>query len=119
MDRRGFLKSLIGGVAAGAAVRAFPFRVFSFPAKLASPEEVYLAYWHLSMLRPNMNFRLTNVTSPVWEKPAQLVEVLEPSQILLRKMVSIPNVGDLLLYAETQLLSGPLPAQSQLFSGQN
>ena len=31
MDRRNFLRSLIGGVAAGAAVRTWPFRVYSFP----------------------------------------------------------------------------------------
>ena len=31
MERRGFLKLMVGGVAAAAAVRTFPFRVFSFP----------------------------------------------------------------------------------------
>lgn len=35
MNRRSFLTSLIGGVAAGAAVRAWPFRVFSFPSEIA------------------------------------------------------------------------------------
>jgi hypothetical protein len=34
MDRRKFLSTLIGGVAATAAVRTFPFRVFSFPQKI-------------------------------------------------------------------------------------
>lgn len=34
MNRRGFLRGLIGGVAAAAAVREFPFRVFSFPSEL-------------------------------------------------------------------------------------
>jgi hypothetical protein len=33
MNRRNFLRTLIGGVAAAAAVRTFPFRVFSFPSK--------------------------------------------------------------------------------------
>ena len=39
MDRRGFLRMMVGGVAAAAAVRTFPFRVFSFPEKiqLANP----------------------------------------------------------------------------------
>jgi hypothetical protein len=32
MNRRGFLQTMIGGVAAAAAVRTFPFRVFSFPS---------------------------------------------------------------------------------------
>jgi hypothetical protein len=34
MDRRKFLTTLIGGVAASAAVRTFPFRVFSFPKEI-------------------------------------------------------------------------------------
>jgi hypothetical protein len=33
MNRRGFLGTLIGGVAAATAVRTFPFRVFSFPTE--------------------------------------------------------------------------------------
>jgi hypothetical protein len=33
MDRRGFLGKLIGGVAATAAARTWPFRVYSFPAE--------------------------------------------------------------------------------------
>jgi hypothetical protein len=34
MDRRNFLGSLIGGIAATAAVRSWPFRVYSFPSEL-------------------------------------------------------------------------------------
>jgi hypothetical protein len=41
MDRRCFLQSMIGatihGVAAAAAVRTFPFRVFSFPKEIVAP----------------------------------------------------------------------------------
>jgi hypothetical protein len=37
MDRRKFLSSLIGGVAAAAAARTFPFRVFSFPKDIQYP----------------------------------------------------------------------------------
>lgn len=33
MNRRGFLRTIIGGVAAGAAVRTWPFRVYSFPTE--------------------------------------------------------------------------------------
>lgn len=36
MDRRKFLSTLIGGVAATAAVRTFPFRVFSFPEEIVT-----------------------------------------------------------------------------------
>jgi hypothetical protein len=34
MDRRSFLGTLVGGVACAAAVRTFPFRVFSFPSEI-------------------------------------------------------------------------------------
>lgn len=34
MNRRNFLGSLIGSVAAGAAVRTWPFRIFSFPQEV-------------------------------------------------------------------------------------
>lgn len=37
MDRRSFFRMIIGGVAAAAAVRTFPFRVFSFPAEIVTP----------------------------------------------------------------------------------
>jgi hypothetical protein len=37
MNRRGFISSLVGGVAATAAVRSWPFRVFSFPAQVITP----------------------------------------------------------------------------------
>lgn len=33
MNRRSFFKSMVGGVATAAAVRTFPFRVFSFPSQ--------------------------------------------------------------------------------------
>jgi hypothetical protein len=37
MDRRNFLRSLVGGIAVGAAQRTFPFRVFSFPKEVVQP----------------------------------------------------------------------------------
>ena len=37
MDRRSFLRSMVGGLAAAAAVRTFPFRVFSFPKEIVLP----------------------------------------------------------------------------------
>jgi hypothetical protein len=35
MNRRGFLRLALSGVAATAAVRTFPFRVFSFPSEIS------------------------------------------------------------------------------------
>ena len=37
VTRRGFLGMMVGGVAAAAAVRTWPFRVFSFPTEIAIP----------------------------------------------------------------------------------
>ena len=37
MDRRGFISTLFGGVAATAAVRTWPFRVLSFPKEIVVP----------------------------------------------------------------------------------
>ena len=34
MNRRNFLQSMIGGLAASAAVRQWPFRVYSFPTRI-------------------------------------------------------------------------------------
>jgi len=36
MDRRAFFGTMIGGVAATAAVRTWPFRVFSFPSEVVT-----------------------------------------------------------------------------------
>lgn len=40
MDRRGFLRSLVGGVAAASAVRTWPFRIFSFPTDIVTPPAI-------------------------------------------------------------------------------
>jgi hypothetical protein len=36
MNRRKFIGAMVGGVAVSAAVRTFPFRVYSFPATIDS-----------------------------------------------------------------------------------
>lgn len=43
MDRRSFLKMIVGGVATAAAVRTFPFRVFSFPKEVSCARGIDLA----------------------------------------------------------------------------
>jgi hypothetical protein len=45
MDRRKFLSTLIGGVASTAAVRTFPFRVFSFPKEAKIAEKAMACEW--------------------------------------------------------------------------
>lgn len=37
MNRRNFLRGVVGGIAVAAAERTFPFRVYSFPAEIAKP----------------------------------------------------------------------------------
>lgn len=37
-SRRNFLRVLVGGIAAEAAVRTWPFRVFSFPSDIVIPQ---------------------------------------------------------------------------------
>lgn len=51
MNRRNFLQMMVGGVVATAAVRSFPFRVFSFPTKITVPE-----------------FMCYPETDPVWDR---------------------------------------------------
>ena len=60
MKRRGFL---IGGIAASAAVRAWPFRVYSFPSQiiavdcLAEKEKyIRLAHIHIDLQVANLGF---------------------------------------------------------------
>lgn len=38
MNRRSFFNKIVGGVAATAAARTWPFRVFSFPTQIVQPE---------------------------------------------------------------------------------
>jgi hypothetical protein len=51
MDRRSFFCSMIGGVATAAAVRTWPFRVYSFPSelRLLSIEELKKIYRERAM----------------------------------------------------------------------
>jgi len=42
MNRRNFLSTLIGGVATAAAVRTFPFRVYSFPKEIVTGKPIEL-----------------------------------------------------------------------------
>ena len=44
MNRRQFLGTLIGSLAAAAAVRTFPFRVYSFPTEIVQPSPEAIAY---------------------------------------------------------------------------
>jgi hypothetical protein len=67
MDRRKFISTLIGGVAASAAMRTFPFRVFSFPSEIEIPNyaaEIYRAGLYYGVYNPRYGYRLVNIETP-------------------------------------------------------
>lgn len=74
MNRRGFLGMMVGGVAATAAVRTWPFRVYSFPAEVVTADFYAEASWmadfrlqysgYLYVNNPRMQTRLMNITIP-------------------------------------------------------
>ena len=84
MDRRAFCHSMIGGVATAAAVRTWPFRVYSFPSELQflSIDELKRIYieramasllaeareniWIPSWLVPTLQRNSAHIVSSVW-----------------------------------------------------
>lgn len=71
MNRRGFLRSLVGGVAAAAAVRTFPFRVYSFPTEVVSSNFELLAATTLKDLREDFLYDNLFIDSPWLRKLSQ------------------------------------------------
>jgi hypothetical protein len=65
MERRNFLRVLVGGVAVAAAARAWPFRVYSFPRGVVNPylPETYARDLEASVLKFNHTFIITHVDS--------------------------------------------------------
>ena len=50
-DRRNFLRTLVGGLAATAAARTWPFRVYSFPTEIIQPNFDLITAQTLAALR--------------------------------------------------------------------
>jgi hypothetical protein len=80
MNRRNFLSLMFGGVAAAAAVRTFPFRVFSFPSEVKplnaprlSPEMLELLKQRLACV---MRFGADR-EAEWWMHPKQLAALKE------------------------------------------
>lgn len=57
MDRRNFLRTMVGGLVAGAAVRTWPFRIYSFPSHLGAPNDLF---GYVSYLQPGSDIALNN-----------------------------------------------------------
>lgn len=87
MDRRGFLKLLIGGVATTAAVRTFPFRVYSFPTELAAPWPILVAPgWGYTdaqalFLSSDGVYRIFSGAAPGWKKVSQEIDIAKAKQM--------------------------------------
>ena len=80
MERRGFLKSLIGGVAVAAAVQTFPFRVYSFADKIIVQPKVILAT--LGEYVTYTNFSLFAINSSIDSMIAEAAEELSKQHAL-------------------------------------
>ena len=79
ISRRGFLGALIGGVASAAAVRTFPFRVFSFPTVVAEPTFDLISSTTLADLREDILYDNFFVDTP-WMSRLRSYAELEASR---------------------------------------
>lgn len=83
MNRRNFLRTMIGGLAAGAAVRTWPFRVFSFPSEIVKPQLVKITM--------QQNFKciydpVRHVFNPIWTGNGwQPVEAIHWDEATMKK----------------------------------
>ena len=87
MDRRKFLSTLIGGVAAAAAVRTFPFRVFSFP------KEIKLANWYSSEIFYSEIFYFNTKTGFLTQPTGATVLVNSASRPEVVKRPTLPSTS--------------------------
>ena len=90
MERRDFIRSLVGGVIGAAAVRTFPFRVFSFPEKIKIAEPLVLTRLDIlygwSRLYPRTEIIVR--TPSRWDrtkKPPQFAKYLHDAADSIRK----------------------------------
>lgn len=103
LDRRGFLRSLVGGVAATAAVRTFPFRVYSFPREIVLPGGGYLVPLEVV---------------PILRAEAELLELVrwERSDVLQLFRIPVWNPDDYMLRWSTPIADSRQPIASSMDS---
>lgn len=106
MERRGFLKLIVGGVAAAAAVRTFPFRVFSIPREIVIPypamfggdpgdwKRMYLGDWEF----------LENV---IYLHPLQLDELIKRHFEIREVETPFPSYGSSYSFAGLSIRANP------------
>lgn len=79
MDRRSFLRMTVGGLAAGAAVRTWPFRVYSFPQKVyGGPAE----WWGYGLTPAQINSADFGLALSRWRIDYAYVFTMKPSEIM-------------------------------------
>lgn len=89
MERRGFLKALIGGVAVAAAVRTFPFRMYSFPSEIKVPKIGEWVAYNVKFTYPSITIFLNGI----YQVQGADYKISESGVIT---MLSPPNLRDLL-----------------------
>lgn len=95
ISRRNFFRLSIGGVAAAAAVRAWPYRVYSFPREIVVPtrqpvwDEQFLRLWIEAMKIPRKKgFGVVHPTVEMSEAPCGRYSELRQA-LLLGKSFSL------------------------------
>jgi hypothetical protein len=73
MDRRGFIGMLAGGVAVGAAVRTWPFRVYSFPT------DIQIAHWYDNPANFDIGMKPSGWDEDVYRRVVACTRPLWPS----------------------------------------
>src|SRR6266850_1927240 len=124
MDRRSFFHSMIGGVATAAAVRTWPFRVYSFPSdlRLLSIDElkrIYVERALTSLLAEargqTMDYPVVGTNSPTGNAARFLIEsaklnsqlgVLEPFGRFLNPSPCLPCAPSNALHKPLQSFVG-------------
>src|SRR5712671_3555595 len=117
MDRRNFLRTLVGGVAVAAAVRTFPFRVYSFPSTPAVIDPK-LARRMLERIREALGAEV-NDPPPIWylnpDQEKALAEYMGSNEFLKRRTIvehrcgGVAFVGDKHLPTWKNLSRSPQP----------
>jgi len=127
MNRRSFLTSLIGGIAATAAVRIFPFRVYSFPsairpvAAVLTPQmlrQLYSVMGSISPLEP-LTFYLNKDQEVAFDKFMRQDGLGELIEVHKQQIAPIASHHDLRAIIASKLRRNvftpePLPSWSNL-----
>jgi len=77
MNRRNFLGMMVGGIAASAAVRTWPFRVYSFPKEVLWPPSEKQALF----INNDGVYRIFGGSRNGWKTISQEIDIAEAKRI--------------------------------------